>query len=76
MHGNVFEWCQDWFSDQLPGGNTIDPAGPAAGSLRVIRGGHFEDLAMNCRSALRTDFFPFNWNRYIGFRVVLASDQP
>jgi len=68
MHGNVLEWCEDWYEGSLPGGS--DPKGPSAGSLRVIRGGSWRSHASGCRSAIRSIFFPtYRYNNY-GFRLV------
>jgi formylglycine-generating enzyme required for sulfatase activity len=75
MHGNVFEWCQDWWLDSLPGGIAIDPQGPATGTLRVARGGGWDYLARYCRSADREFSGSSGFGR-IGFRVVLAPGQP
>jgi formylglycine-generating enzyme required for sulfatase activity len=77
MYGNVWEWCHDWYDGSVgyPGGVAVDPQGAAAGSFRAIRGSAFDDYAMNCRSAMRNNYLPFNPNRYIGFRVVLAPGQ-
>jgi formylglycine-generating enzyme required for sulfatase activity len=59
LHGNVWEWCQDWI-DTYAGGSVVDPQGPPTGSFRVVRGGGTWrgwigsfDVAMNCRSAYR-----------------------
>ncbi len=52
MHGNVWEWCQDWISDYTPTVD-IDPRGPENGSLKVIRGGSWEGGVVYCRSACR-----------------------
>ncbi len=76
VHGNVWEWCQDWWSDYLPGGMVLDPQGPTAGSRRVIRGGDWGLVARLCRSAARTSSDPDHGTDLIGFRAVLASGQP
>ena len=68
MHGNVFEWCSDWYGEKLSSG--VDPVGPNAGSTRVIRGGFWCDSASGCRSALRYYYIPSYRNNYSGFRVV------
>jgi len=75
MHGNVFEWCQDWFDFYL-GGIAVDPQGPTTGSNRVFRGGDWYDFAWHCRSADRSYEEPHFNPSIIGFRVVLAPSQP
>ena len=78
MHGNVREWCQDWYSyAPYPGGSVTDPTGPASGSYRVIRGGGSWNYdAMYCRSASRVYGTPTLVKYDLGFRVVLAQGQP
>ena len=71
MHGNVWEWCQDWHGDD-PSGAVTDPAGPASGSFRVIRGGSWYDSAEDCRSAYRSARSPSIPYDYWGFRVCLS----
>lgn len=70
MHGNVDEWCQDWYGTKLPG--STNPAGPSTGSARVIRGGGWFDVALTWRSACRNRYSPDLRRGDIGFRVVLA----
>ena len=73
MHGNVFEWCGDWYDEAYyaAGGNTVDPTGPASGSSRVARGSCFYNHDWSCSSAYRHGFRPGYRYNYIGFRVVL-----
>lgn len=69
MHGNVFEWCRDWYHEQLPGGADPDLSRPTAAS-RVRRGGCWSDDGWPCRSAFRLKFEPQRRHNHIGFRVV------
>lgn len=73
MHGNVLEWCSDWYgsdyySDPSASGN--DPTGPASGSRRVLRGGGWNYSTRSCRSAYRSSSSPDNAGSTLGFRVV------
>jgi formylglycine-generating enzyme required for sulfatase activity len=76
MHGNVFEWCRDWYHPGLPGGNdpdlsSIKGSKNRSGShSRVRRGGCWADEGWPCRSAFRLRFEPERRSDHIGFRVV------
>ena len=72
MHGNVWEWCQDWHGD-YPSGSATDPTGATSGSLRVFRGGSWYYLARHCRSATRLRYPPLYEVSYLGFRVLCSS---
>jgi len=70
LHGNVAEWCTDWYSD-YPQARVSDPLGTAPGaSGRVIRGGGWQTLPRNCRSAFRDRAAPVFRHHALGFRVV------
>jgi formylglycine-generating enzyme required for sulfatase activity len=73
MHGNVAEWCHDWFADNLPGGSITDPQGPDTGEIRITKGGSWDENGWGCRSASRFSIYPDARNNTIGFRVVLAA---
>jgi formylglycine-generating enzyme required for sulfatase activity len=74
MHGNVAEWCQDWFAEnyyaQSPG---CDPPGPATGTSRVVRGGNWSSAPASCRSAARDRYRPVNRYDVVGFRIVVSA---
>ena len=72
MHGNVSEWCQDWYGD-YPKQSVTDPRGPEVGSYCVNRGGCWDLVAANCRSALRDRSDPSLRYFRFGFRLALSS---
>ena len=71
MHGNVAEWCHDWYGP-YEHGEKIDPSGRSAGDFRVIRGGSHSSLPASLRSANRAGWIPQARNEVTGFRVVLG----
>jgi len=69
MHGNVCEWCSDWYG-AYPQGARTNPSGINSGSLRVMRGGSWLDEPQQCRSAMRAKNQPFYRSSVIGFRIA------
>ena len=74
MHGNVLEWCLDWWDDSESWSSdpVTDPAGATTGTYRILRGGSYYGSACNCRSAVRFNGIPSRVNSRYGFRVVLS----
>lgn len=74
MHGNISEWCNDWYATNYGSTNAtdaaVDPTGPVTGSKRVARGGCWGSDAWGCHSASRYYFSPSDAYNEIGFRVV------
>lgn len=81
LHGNVFEWCRDWYHRKLPGGEDPDLSSLQGtrnrdGAFsRVRRGGAWTDDGWPCRSAFRVRFEPQRRSDHIGFRVVAARPR-
>ncbi len=69
MHGNVYEWCQDWYGT-YPSYSVTDPTGPLSGLERVLRGAGWWNYARYCRSAYRSSSPTDGIGNVLGFRLV------
>ena len=75
MHGNVYEWCSDWYGKSYVGlkTKTTNPQGLFGGEYRVLRGGSWDVNPRYCRSAARDRYYPGDRDCDYGFRVVVSA---
>jgi formylglycine-generating enzyme required for sulfatase activity len=74
-HGNVSEWCADWYGHSYKAEAATNPQGPTQGYTRVLRGGSWNDSSGSCRSAFRIGQNPDFSDYFFGFRVVLEMPK-
>lgn len=74
MHGNVAEWCSDWYAAYSPNPQ-LNPKGPELGKFRITRGGVWESDHILNRSALRASTYQDEKSEFLGFRIVMDAEN-
>jgi formylglycine-generating enzyme required for sulfatase activity len=74
IHGNVWEWCLDWYGD-YPAADVQDPPGPPSGKFKVFRGGGWNNEVQFARSANRFGMSASNGIYFVGFRIALSQTK-
>lgn len=72
MHGNIWEWVHDWWSETFPP-FSVNPQGPPTGQERILRGGSCANMAPDSRSARRLPYHPNSQRNFAGFRLVRVA---
>ena len=75
MHGNLAEWCLDWYKEGKLSGGVTDPSGSSSGKSRVRRGGSWTSEANHCTSSYRNGRGPSSCEQFIGFRLVRTLSE-
>ncbi len=76
VHGNLNEWCSDWYAENYKDAKNVDPTGPADGTLKVIRGGCYSDPHVKCRIGWRFGIKPDGTYAQNGMRIVREVAPP
>lgn len=75
MHGNIYEWCQDWYGEYTAASESLDPSGADRGTDRVIRGGSWSSSGMWLRAAIRSGYAPDLRYDNLGFLLAAGPRQ-
>ncbi|WP_290867356.1 formylglycine-generating enzyme family protein [Aquabacterium sp.] len=75
VHGNVWEWVQDWYAERYSAAAVTDPGGPTSGSSKVVRGGSWHETSGSWRTSFRKPYAPTYRGISIGFRLAMNLER-